>query len=152
MKIDLPFTFSGVRPGEGAAIQKLIAACDLHTEDISADKLKDFIVCRKGDEIVGVVGLEIAGPSALLRSLAVSKPFRKQGVAVRLVDSGQRYALSRGVGTLYLLTMTADKFFARHGFAPIERHTVPEEMQRTAEFKNMCPASAVCMCKVIANT
>jgi amino-acid N-acetyltransferase len=152
MKIDLPFTYSGVRPGEAPVIQKLLADCELHTEDLSSNKLKDFIVCRQGARIVGVVGVEIAKPYALLRSLAVAEAYRNQGVAANLVDSMQRYALSRGVGTLYLLTMTADKFFARQGFAPIERHTAPEEMQMTAEFKNLCPAAAVCMCKVIANS
>ncbi len=36
----LAVTFSGVRPGEEDAVSAMIAACDLHTEDLSVEKLR----------------------------------------------------------------------------------------------------------------
>ena len=150
MKIDLPYTFSGVRADEAPAVLELISACELHTEDLTPEKLRDFIVCRKGETIVGVVGLEIADSCALLRSLAVAERFRNLGIASRLVDSAQRYARSRGIGTLYLLTMTAEQFFLHQGYRSTPRSEAPEAMQHTSEFMNMCPDSAVCMRKNIS--
>lgn len=149
MKIDLPYTVSGIRADEASAVVKLIASCELHTQDLSPEMLRDFIVCRKGGEIAGAVGLEIAPPCALLRSLAVAPAFRNAGVARRLVESAQRYARTRGVHTLYLLTMTAQNLFDHLGYETTDRSAAPEEMQNTEEFKNMCPDTAVCMRKNI---
>ena len=48
---------------------------------------------------------------------------------------------------LYLLTTTAEEFFARCGYEPIDRSRVPEAIRATAEFQSLCPASSVCMRK-----
>ena len=147
MKIDLPITYSGVRPGEEPDVLRLIADCQLTTEDLSAAMLQDFIVCRRGNRIIGVVGLEVTKHGALLRSLAVAEGDRNQGVGGGLVGSAERYARSRGARTLYLLTMTAESFFARHHYRVFERSAAPEGIQATNEFKTLCPDSAVCMRK-----
>jgi amino-acid N-acetyltransferase len=50
-----------------------------------------------------------------------------------------------GVSTAYLLTTTADEFFADLGFEEIPRETVPPSIQTTTEFSDLCPETAVCM-------
>ena len=88
--------------------------------------------------------------SALLRSLAVDADYRNCGVATRLVGNIEDYAKSMDVDTLYLLTLTAETFFEKCGFRRIARDSAPAGIQETTEFKNLCPASAVCMVRHLA--
>lgn len=63
----------------------------------------------------GVVGLEVYGKVALLRSLAVSATSRGNGYGKDLVARAERYAQSLGVTEIYLLTTTAATFFEQLG-------------------------------------
>ena len=146
----LPVTLSGVRYGEGPAVEEVIASCGLHTEDITAKVLRNTIVARKGSRIIGTVALEAAGSAGLLRSLAVEEKFRCQGVASQLLVAVEKSACQMGIQTLYLLTLTAGDFFSNRGFEKIERASAPVDIQETAEFRQLCPDSAVCMKKSIA--
>jgi len=53
------------------------------------------------------------------------------------------------VRELYLLTTTAERFFATRGYAGIERERVPDTVRASAEFSALCPASAVVMRKAL---
>ncbi|MGD9330790.1 MAG: GNAT family N-acetyltransferase [Desulfobacterales bacterium] len=142
-----PLTFSGIRPGEELTVKELIADAGLAVPNLNSDLLTHFIVARKGDAIVGTVGLEPAGKIALLRSLAVAKDHRRQAVATRLVAAIEKYARSHGVSTLYLLTMDAADFFLRRSFRRVDRESVPEGMKATEEFRLLCADTAQCLCK-----
>ena len=95
----------------------------------------------------GVVGLEIYGKAALLRSLAVRADRRGQGIGSRLVECAESYARERGVTSLYLLTMTAEAFFRHRGYSPLARDKAPEAIRATTEFAGICPASSSFMVK-----
>jgi len=56
------------------------------------------------------------------------------------------------VDWLYLLTTTAETFFVRCGYEVIDRAAVPEEIRATAEFRDLCPASSLCMKKRLSKT
>ena len=144
---DLATTISMISDDEEQIVKELIADCGLENDDINLEKLRHFIAARKKGDIVGVVGLEIVGSNALLRSLAVSKPHRNQGIAKNLCRAIENYARSRSISDLYLLTMTAEGFFARNDYLNTERGSAPVDVQATHEFKHMCPESAVCMTK-----
>lgn len=142
----LSITFSGVRPEEESAVKDLIGSCQLPTQDLTSDMLRNFLVARKGERVIGVIGLEICGQhDALLRSLAVTEEFRHQGIAGRLTDFIARYAASNGIRNIYLLTMSARDFFAKQGFLEMARNQLPPDIQATREFKELCPDTAVCM-------
>ena len=141
----LAITFSGMRPEEAPAAKKLLTACRLPREDLTEDMLRNFLVARKGERLIGVIGLEICGPDALLRSLAVDEAFRRQGIAARLTEFIARYATGLGIKDIYLLTTTAEAFFAAHGYRSIDRSLVPESILAAREFSELCPATAVCM-------
>ena len=143
----LSIAVSGVRLEEGPRVRELIESCGLVVEDVSDQMLRDFLVARKGSEVIGVVGLEFCGPDALLRSLAVAEVRRGQGVAKLLAASAEKYARARKAATLYLLTNTAARFFAGCGYERIDRGQAPEKICATAEFSRICPNSAVCMRK-----
>lgn len=140
------------RATDGARIRRLLADVGLPHEDISPAHLAHFLVARGGEELTGVVGLEVHGPAALLRSLAVPPAHRGRGIAIRLTDEAEAYARSLGVRTLYLLTTTAEGFFAKRGYLRTDRRDVPAAVQGTAEFRSICPASAVCMRKDLTGT
>ena len=142
-----PLTFSGVRPGEEQIVIDLIGQAGLTTEGLNPAKLVHFIVARRGDVIVGTVGLEPAGRAALLRSLLVIESQRRRAVATRLVAAIEKYARSHGMDTLYLLTMEAAAFFTRQGYQSLDRQNAPAGIQATAEFRTLCPATAHCLCK-----
>ena len=134
-----------------AEIRRLLAENDLHHEDITLPMLTHFLLGSDGPRLVGVVGLEIKSHSALLRSLAVDSKFRNRGIATNLIRRIEDHAKSLKIETLYLLTMTAEQFFNKHGFQSAHRESAPADIQETAEFQSLCPASAVCMIKHIGN-
>jgi arsenate reductase (glutaredoxin) len=51
------------------------------------------------------------------------------------------------VRELILLTETAAPFFARLGYQPAARESMPPEVQATGEFASLCPSTAVCLAK-----
>ena len=49
------------------------------------------------------------------------------------------------VSAVYLLTETANKFFAKLDFKPIQRSDVPQKVQSSIEFTTLCPDAATVM-------
>jgi amino-acid N-acetyltransferase len=45
------------------------------------------------------------------------------------------------------LTTTAERFFPKFGFEPIDREQVPPSVRESVEFQSACPASAIVMRK-----
>ena len=129
------------------AVKKLLTESDLPPADITAQHLTHFFGYGYGPELGGVVGLELYGGVALLRSLAVSPERRKSGLGSRLVAHAEHYAQDRGVQSLYLLTTTAESFFQRLGYARIPRAEAPAAIKATQEFSGICPASSAFMVK-----
>lgn len=89
------------------------------------------------------------GEVGLLRSLVVDARRRGTGAGARLVGAVEARAMGRGVRQLVLLTQTAAPFFARCGYARIERALAPAAVQDSTEFRSICPASAICMSKIL---
>jgi N-acetylglutamate synthase-like GNAT family acetyltransferase len=61
----------------------------------------------------------------------------------------ERHARERGVRALYLLTTTAEKFFAGRGYRRVDREAIPDPIRSTREFADLCPATAAIMVKAI---
>ena len=139
--------FELARPNDIDQITGLLAECDLPYEDITTSHLAHFYLLRDSGRLAGLVGLELFGPFALLRSLAVPAGYRMRGIGSELVERAEEHAHSLKVEALYLLTTTAEGFFLKHGYQQVERGEVPEPVQASAEFRSLCPASAVCMVK-----
>jgi amino-acid N-acetyltransferase len=93
--------------------------------------------------------MEVREDAGLLRSLTVRADRRGGGWAARLVDALEARARTSGIRTLYLLTTTADGFFARRGYAPADRAFVPDAIGATEEFRGICPSTAACMAKAL---
>ncbi len=130
-------------------IKEVLSAGGLHHQDITPSHLQHFLVSKDdlNSTLTGVVGLELRNNMALLRSLAVIEPHRSKGLATQLVREIEKYARSQQVDTLYLLTLTAELFFAKQGYRKTDRKSAPPAIQETAEFNSLCPVTAVCMKK-----
>jgi amino-acid N-acetyltransferase len=112
-----------------------------------ADDPSHFVVAESEGKIVGVVGLELYGTSALLRSAAVEERWRGSGVGRVLVERALDIARERGIEDVYLLTTTAEHYFPRFGFACVSRDAVTGGVEASIEFQEACPASATVMRK-----
>ena len=129
-------------------IEALLTGSHLPTTDV-AQHLGGFILARIEGRLVGTVALERYGRAALLRSVCVAPSYRSCRVGRALLDAAESDAASHGIRELYLLTTTAADYFAQHGFEAIARDQAPPAIQQTAEFRSLCPSSAVSMKKAL---
>jgi amino-acid N-acetyltransferase len=133
------------------SVRSLLQACSLPTQDLEACHFEHFFGCGPVDDPQGVVGVELHGKAALLRSLAVAQAARGQGCSTRLVVEAERYAREHGATAIYLLTSTARPLFERLGYAVAERAAAPDEIRATKEFASICPSSATFMVKQLGD-
>ena len=102
-------------------------------------------MAREGGEVVGAAAIEPYGPAGLLRSVVVEPTVRGTGIGATLVDSSELLARDLGINQLYLLTDTAEAWFARRGYLTIGRDVVPEPVRGSIEFTTACSTTAVAM-------
>jgi tRNA (guanine37-N1)-methyltransferase len=95
--------------------------------------------------IIGAAGVERYGDDGLLRSVAVDEAWRGRGVAERLLGDRLRYAQHVGMRDVYLLTTTAERYFASRGFERVSRDQLPPEVARSPEAAEICASTAVVM-------
>jgi N-acetylglutamate synthase-like GNAT family acetyltransferase len=139
-----------IQPAQAAdeqAIKRLLVAAGLPVEDVSATSLAHFLLLREGGEIVGVVGLDVAPGFALLRSLAVADSMRNRGLGDHLVRAVEALAAQRAIPELWLLTTTADRYFASRGYTVAQRAQAPAALREMPQFKSLCPSTSVLMTK-----
>jgi SAM-dependent methyltransferase len=70
---------------------------------------------------------------------------RGSGLGAWLVRERVEWTQSHGIKSLYLLTIDAEHYFAKHGFIAIARDNAPPEIQASAQFADLCPSSATLM-------
>jgi amino-acid N-acetyltransferase len=131
------------------AVKQLLSESGLPISDITAQHLQHFFGCGSGPELEAVIGLELFGKVALLRSLAVASSRRGTGVGSSLVAHAERHARDQGVQSLCLLTTTAEAFFMRRGYARVPREDAPAAIKTTSEFSGICPTSSAFMVKYL---
>lgn len=127
--------------------QRLLASADLPTADLAETPLEHFFYLGTATQPTGLVGLELYGESALLRSLVIAPSNRAGGAGTALLRHAESQARIHGVRDLFLLTTTAEGFFGRRGYARIARESAPESISSTREFADICPASSAFMVK-----
>jgi amino-acid N-acetyltransferase len=111
------------------------------------EHLSTMLVAREGDQVVGTAALELYDDGVLLRSVAVEPRHQGKQLGHQLTDAALQLAAARGANTAFLLTTTAERFFPKFGFAPIDRDQVPPSVRESVEFQSACPSSAIVMRK-----
>jgi amino-acid N-acetyltransferase len=137
-------TISPATPDDLQPIKALLVASGLPTAGVD-DHWKTFLIARQGDTFVGCGGAEAYQFVALIRSVAVVPEYRSHGIGRKLVRQLLDRLASRGLREFYLLTTTAEAYFKKRGFKPIDRDEVHPQLLSSREFQDACPASAVCM-------
>jgi amino-acid N-acetyltransferase len=135
-------------PADLPAILDLLDASNLPRAGLD-EHVGSTLVARENGRIVGSAALELYGPAALLRSVAVAPPLRGRGLGATLTAAALDLARRRGARTVYLLTETAAQFFPRFGFRLITRADVEPAVMQSQEFTTACPKGALVMRKVL---
>jgi N-acetylglutamate synthase-like GNAT family acetyltransferase len=145
-------TEPGIRRGQSAdlsAIATFLETAGLPTADLlNAEGFQTWVLKAHG-ELLAAIGLERFGDQALLRSLLVAPEHRKRGLGQELVARLERDARAQGITRLILLTETAEAFFQARGYVVTDRRQVSDAVKQSAEFRSLCPVSAVCMSKTL---
>lgn len=130
-------------------MRDLLEGAGLPTADLTNSQGLQLWVLEEGDSsIVGAIALErSSGNEALLRSLVIVPASRGRGFGHQLVFRVEQYSREASIHRLVLLTETAESFFNHLGYAVIDRQSVGAAVKQSAEFRSLCPASAVCMAK-----
>jgi amino-acid N-acetyltransferase len=131
------------------SIEQLLQDNHLPDRDIYENSILLFIASIASKDI-GVGGLELYENICLLRSLVIRDAFRGKGYGKELTNKLIDRAKDKGVKEVYLLTTTAADFFRKIEFKKIDRDRVPLAIKNTSQFSSLCPASAICLRKVIS--
>ncbi len=143
-------TLRAAEPRDMDAIYALLEDSGLPTADLPHAR-PEFIVACEGARIVGVGALERFGEAGLLRSIAVVPDRRGAGIGPMIVAHLEARARDSGLAELVLLTQTAKEFFECQGYRLIERSRAPASVQDSEEFRSLCPSSAFCLSKRMAD-
>jgi N-acetylglutamate synthase-like GNAT family acetyltransferase len=138
-------------PSLAQAVQ-LLRQAGLPTEDLADAPGLRLLGVRRDGGWIGVIGVQPLDGAALLRSLAVAPSERGRGQGTALVAAAESLAVESGWRQLYLLTTGAAAFFGRLGFEVISREQAPAELRATRQFAQLCPATALVMCKRLGAT
>ncbi len=125
-------------------LQRFLHEHKLPSNDLSL-KGNTFIGYYQNDELVGTGGLEIYGPYALLRSIAVKESLRGNGLGIQIVSDLILKADELNIKKIFLLTETAHDFFLKQSFNDVNRSDVPELIKASSEFAHVCPVTSAAM-------
>lgn len=97
-----------------------------------------FWVARKGDEIVGTIGIQrLSNKNAVLRKMFVKERHRggKPSIAQQLYDHLMEFVRSSDIEQIYLDTPAkagaAHRFYERNGFVHISEGDIPQDYHYT---------------------
>ena len=137
-----------VRPeGFNSEVRGLLEAAGLPVSDLERGVPVALFGVREEERLVGIVGVEVHRNVGLLRSLAVTPEAAGSGIGRALVEAAEAWASDSGLEALYLLTTTASGWFEQRGYAALPRTSAPPGISDSAEFRSLCPDTAVFMGK-----
>lgn len=142
-------SFGPASGGDLDAIKRLLVGSLLPSRDVGGGNQR-FIVASENGRIIGCAGLQVAGQDGLVRSMAVHWTRRNVGLGSRLHERLLFEAVLAGVRTLWVVTTTAEDFFAGHGFKKVAAADVPAELQASDEFTTFVPGGSTVMSRPVA--
>jgi len=136
IKTDLPF------------IRLLLSNSNLPSDDF-VGHIDTFVVIEENETVIATGGLEITGKEGLLRSIVVAPEYRRNDIAKKIYQLLELKAKRSGINMLYLITESAVNYFSNLGFFIIDRTDLPFPVMETKQFKELCPSTAIVMCRKI---
>lgn len=144
------YQFRSARQEDIPTIRELLEESDLPSDGLK-EILAHSLVAEADGQLVGAIALDPRGRSGLLRFLVVESSHQGQRLGTALSARLINAARLLGVEKLYLLTTTAEAFFAPAGYKVADLRTIPPEIRKTEQFGNMSPLNATCMVRDIRN-
>ena len=130
-------------PTDRHATEILLQKAELPTEGLGHTEL---LVLEEGGAVVGVVGFELYGDAALLRSLTLKPKWRGLGLSRALLVAvfDRMRDRGRGVTKVYGLTTTIPDLLLKLGFTEIRRSELPGAFADSAQLEGpqACPSTA----------
>ncbi len=128
-------------------VEALVGAAGLTLVGLDACVVEGTsVICRDRDgRLLGVAATERHGRVAFLRSVAVHAPARGHGLGRALVERALADARISGARDAWLLTVSAEPFFASLGWSRADRADAPPAVAGSVEFTTACPATAIAM-------
>jgi len=126
------------------SVKSLLRDCGLPYEDCGSH-ISNFIGIVDKESLIAIGGIEVLNKIGLLRSVAVQEDYRGRGLATVIVDYLHEQARTEALQSLFLLTETAESYFAKLGYRAVSRDELPVEIKATRQFQSLCPASAQAM-------
>lgn len=119
------------------AVEALLTSAGLPLDGVGP-AFRSGVVARDDGRIVGCAAVELYGPAALVRSVAVDPAARGLGLGSALVAAVETLARDAGAQEAYLLTESAERWFPRFGYAPIPRAEAEPAIGTSVEFTVAC--------------
>lgn len=104
-----------------------------------------FVVSGDVRGLAGCAAAELHGEQALLRSVATRAGARAAGLGAALAEEALTRAAAGGASEAWLLTETAEAFFAKRGFVRVAREAAPAWLRAHPQWTTQCPAAAIVM-------
>ncbi|RZT38661.1 GNAT family N-acetyltransferase [Cupriavidus agavae] len=133
------------QPADVSAIGAVLERCGLPVDDLPRLAC-EFHVAVLESQLIGCACAQLFGDTAIIRSVAVLREWRDQGIATHLISAVMMRARANGIRRAVLLTSTCPSYFSRYGFSLIHASKLPEEVQESQEFQRLRNTSALCMC------
>jgi len=134
------------RPAREAAAA-LLEAAGLPVSDLTDVYMEHFFYVGPASAPIGLVGVQMCGVDALLRSLVVIPERRSAGLGQTLVAHAESHARGQGARAIYCLTTTAEAFLRRRGYVDLDCDCAPAAVRETREFSAICPAGSALLVK-----
>jgi len=80
------------------------------------DKTLYYVARSDEGALIGLIGAELSGTTALIRSTAVLAPYRSNGVARALIDALFKHLQDKGIQNLYLFSRDSGEYWKKFGF------------------------------------
>ena len=142
-------SFGPASGGDLDGIKRLLVGSLLPSRDVGGADQR-FIVASENGRLIGCAGLQVAGQDGLVRSMAVHWTRRNAGLGSKLHERLLFEAVLAGVRTLYVVTTTAEDFFAGHGYRRIAATQVPAALQASEEFATFVPGGSTVMSRPVS--
>ena len=121
----------------------------LPVDDLGGEAKKFFALVTATGEVAAVAGIELGSSDAMMRSVAVADAYRGKGLGRAIVRNLLADLRRKGVNAVYILTQSAEKFFAELGFSKVERSMVPKAVTETSQFTGTrCSSASAMMLKL----
>jgi amino-acid N-acetyltransferase len=137
---------------DAAGIERLVEDAGLPLAGLRTAVLR--VVAEDERGLAGVAALEDHGAedgrAFLLRSVVTRPDVRGSGVGAALTRAALRRVDEAGA-PVALLTESAEHWFPRFGFRPVERADLPPALAASEELRGACPVSAHALLRVPAD-